>query len=614
MSHGPRPGDYAARSRGILADHPAMRDSVTAATRTFDGNRRAAWSQIDAETWRDWMRDVKSHVLTHLDRYLEQAEASLTANGVHVHWAETADDVHAALAAVVDAHGVRRAVKAKSMLSEELGVNAYLERRGVHVRETDLGEYIIQLLGEPPSHIVGPAIHRSVDDCRALFHEELGTALDASPEVLAAAARASLRQDFLSADLGISGANFLAADTGTIALIENEGNIRLSTSVPPVHVALVGIEKLVPRLEDLAGFLQLTPRAATGQPIGNYVSLLQGPRRAGEPDGPDEVHVIFVDNGRTRVLADERAWEALRCVRCGACLNICPVYRQTGGHAYGWAYSGPIGAVLAPGLLGLEEAMPLPYASSLCGACADVCPVRIPLPDLLVYWRERAVEAGLVAGTERLAMRGYAAVADRPGVYRAALSALRLRALGARRSRAPRARRMDGGAGRPEPLSEDIPGAVEGGHRVSDARDRILGRVRTRPGGPRPRGASRGLPGRPSGRCPRRGPARGLPDRPGGGRRRSRGPPLHGGGPPLARPLRGRLRRCRRGRHRARRPDPRPAHRPAGGGRPGREPRPLRRGRDRLAGARRPRRTPDPAPSAHPPGLAACVRRARHAA
>jgi len=402
-----------------------MRTSVIAATRTFDTHRREAWARIDADAWRDWMRDVKSHLLGNLDRYLEQAEARLASNGVHVHWAERTQDALDVLAGIAGDHGVRRVVKAKSMLSEELGVNAFLEGRGVQVRETDLGEYIIQLLGEPPSHIVGPAIHRSLEDCRRLFHETLGTALDADPETLAAAAREALRRDFLSADLGISGANFLVAETGTIALIENEGNIRLSTSVPRVHVALVGIEKLLPRLEDLSAFLQLTARAATGQPIGNYVSLIQGPRRAGEPDGPAEVHVILVDNGRTRVLADDHAWEALRCVRCGACLNTCPVYRQTGGHPYGWAYSGPIGAVLAPGLLGLEEAMPLPFASSLCGACADACPVRIPLPELLIYWRERAVEAGLVPAVERIGMKAFATGVELPSVFGAASGLLR---------------------------------------------------------------------------------------------------------------------------------------------------------------------------------------------
>lgn len=419
------PRGYAARARDVLRDRPEMRDSVLAATHTFDANRRAAWESIDADAWRDWMRDVKSHLLGNLDRYLEEAEARLTANGIHVHWAERARDALDVVADVAHDRGVRRAVKAKSMLSEELGVNAFLEELGVEVRETDLGEYIIQLLGEPPSHIVGPAIHRSLEDCQRLFHERLGTPRDADPETLAAAARAALRRDFLSADLGISGANFLVAETGTIALIENEGNIRLSTSVPRVHVALVGIEKLLPRFEDLSAFLQLTARAATGQPIGNYVSLIQGPRREDEPDGPEEVHVVLVDNGRTSILADERAWEALRCVRCGACLNTCPVYRQTGGHPYGWAYSGPIGAVLAPGLLGLEEAMPLPFASSLCGACADACPVRIPLPELLIYWRERAVEAGLVPAVERVGMKTYATGADLPAVFGAASGLLR---------------------------------------------------------------------------------------------------------------------------------------------------------------------------------------------
>jgi L-lactate dehydrogenase complex protein LldF len=399
---------------------------VASATRTFDGHRTRAYAEIDAERWRDWARDVKTHTLTHLDRYLEQAEERLTANGVHVHWAGKASDVHHILQKIVARHGIARAVKGKSMLSEELGVNEELERLGVAVRETDLGEYIIQLLGEPPSHIVGPAIHKSLDDCRRLFHERLGTALDAEPDTLAAAARAALRQEFLDADLGISGGNFLAADSGTVALIENEGNIRLSTSLPDVHVALVGIEKVVPRMEDLAGFLQLTARAATGQPIGNFVSLIQGPRGADETDGPREVHVVLVDNGRTTLLADETGWEALRCVRCGACLNICPVYRQTGGHAYGWTYSGPIGAILAPGMLGLAEAQPLPQASSLCGACADVCPVRIPIPKLLHHWRESAVNDGLAPASEGFGMKLYASLAERPGAFGAAGSMLRL--------------------------------------------------------------------------------------------------------------------------------------------------------------------------------------------
>lgn len=417
MTHRTRPSDYGAESARIVRDDPAMRTSITGAVRSKDEKRQAAWAQIDAEAWRDWARDVKTHVLTHLDRYLEEAEDALIRNGVTVHWAETAAQACDVVARIATDRGARRVVKAKSMLTEEIGLNGSLEHAGLEVRETDLGEYIIQLLDEPPSHIVGPSLHRSLEDCRRLFHERFGTPLDASPEALAATARRILRNDFLEADLGVSGANFLAADTGTIALIENEGNIRISTSIPPVHVAMIGIEKLVPRFEDLAGLIQLTARSATGQGIGNYVSLIQGPRRPGERDGPDEVHVVFVDNGRTRLLADEHAWEVLRCVRCGACLNTCPVYRQTGGHAYGWAYSGPIGAILAPGILGLEAAMPLPFASSLCGACAEVCPVRIPIPELLVYWRERAVEAGLTPTVEGVAMKSWAALAEHPGAF-----------------------------------------------------------------------------------------------------------------------------------------------------------------------------------------------------
>ena len=425
MSCGSTPGQYRNEAARTIREEPQVRDSVTKATLTFDAHRVEAFAQIDSERWRDWARDVKTHLLTHLDKYLEEAEAQLIANGAKVHWAETAEDALEILAGIVREHGIKSAVKAKSMLSEELQVNPHLEKLGVDVRETDLGEYILQLLGEPPSHIVGPAIHKSLEDCRELFHERLGTPVNAEPDELAAAAREALRKDFLAADLGISGGNFMAADTGTIALIENEGNIRLSTSLPRVHVAFVGIEKLVPTLTDVAGFVQLTSRAATGQPVGNYVSLIQGPKKADEPDGPEEVHVVLVDNGRTKLLADDEAWEALRCVRCGACLNICPVYRQTGGHAYGWTYSGPIGAIIAPGILGLEESMPLPHASSLCGACADVCPVRIPIPDLLVHWREKAVTAGLAPKSETLGLKAYSALAQRPKLFNTAGAIMR---------------------------------------------------------------------------------------------------------------------------------------------------------------------------------------------
>ena len=419
------PNKYPTASAQALKDKPGVRETVISATNIANKKRSAAYQQIDSDMWRNWGRDVKSHVLTNLDRYLEQAEEQLLANGAKVHWAETAHDALGLLEKIVSDHGIGSAVKAKSMLSEELGVNEHLEELGVQVRETDLGEYIIQLLGDRPSHIVGPAMHLSLEDCQRLFHEKFGTPLDGRPEILAAAAREALREEFLAADLGISGCNFLIAETGTVALIENEGNIRLSTSLPRIHVALVGIEKIVPCLEDVSGLIQLTSRAATGQPIGNFISLIQGPKRDDEIDGPEEVHVILVDNGRTRLLADDKAWEALRCVRCGACLNICPVYRQTGGHPYGWTYSGPIGAIIAPGMLGIKEAMPLPYASSLCGACVDVCPVRIPITELLLHWRERAVEEGLTPGIESAGIKAYTKAAERPGIFRAAAAVLR---------------------------------------------------------------------------------------------------------------------------------------------------------------------------------------------
>jgi len=419
------PQRYPAAAAQALKDQPEVRNTVTNSTDLANKKRAVAYQQIESDTWKDWGRDVKSHALTNLDQYLEQAETQLLANGAKVHWAETAQDAQKLLENIVLDHDISSVVKAKSMLSEELGINEHLEKLGVLVRETDLGEYIIQILGDRPSHIVGPAMHLSLEDCQRLFHEKFSTPIDGSPELLAAAAREALREEFLAADMGISGGNFLVAETGTVALIENEGNIRLSTSLPRVHVALVGIEKIVPRLEDVSGFVQLTSRAATGQAIGNFFSLIQGPKRDGDIDGPEEVHVILVDNGRTRLLADDKAWESLRCVRCGACMNICPVYRQTGGHPYGWTYPGPIGAIIAPGMLGLEEAMPLPYASTLCGACVDECPVRIPITELLLHWREKAVEEGLTPAIESVGIKAYTKAAERPGIFRAAGTTLR---------------------------------------------------------------------------------------------------------------------------------------------------------------------------------------------
>lgn len=417
---------YPQEAARVLREAPQVRESVTGATLNFDNKRRQAYAEVDAEAWRRWAEGVKNHLLMHLDKYLLQAEARLKQNGVRVHWAEEAHDAQRIVAEIARVGRVKKVVKAKTMVSEELGINPMLEAMGLEVLETDLGEYIIQLLHQPPSHIVGPAIHLNLEQIRQLFHQRFQTPPTASPEELAAVARKLLREGFLTADMGISGANFVVAETGTLALMENEGNIRLSTSAPRIHVALVGLEKLLPRFSDLAIFLQLTARAATGQRLGTFVSLIQGPRRENEPDGPEEVHVVFVDNGRSSLLADLEAWETLRCVRCAACLNACPVYRQTGGHPYGYVYSGPIGAVLSPGLLGLAETKPLPYASSLCGACFQACPVRIPIPRLLLTWRNRAVEQGLTPRPEAAAIRGFALAMTRPWMYRLASKALRL--------------------------------------------------------------------------------------------------------------------------------------------------------------------------------------------
>ncbi|MGH2349344.1 MAG: LutB/LldF family L-lactate oxidation iron-sulfur protein [bacterium] len=348
---------------------------------------------------------IKDHALSHLGHYLVELESRVTEHGGVVHWASDAAEARRIVADLVRARGVRRIVKSKSMTTEEIHLNAGLEAEGIKVVETDLGEYVVQLAGERPSHLIAPIVHKTLDAVSRLFSEKLGAPRYTEPEQLNRVARAALRAEFLAADMGITGVNFAVAETGTVVVVENEGNARLTTTRPRVHVALLGIEKVVPRLADLGVFLRVLARSSTGQRASVYVSLLSGPRRAGETDGPEELHLVILDNGRTRLLADPHLREALRCIRCGACLNVCPVYERAGGHAYDAVYSGPIGAVITPVLEGLERAAELPFASTLCGACAEVCPVKIDLPRMLLELRARAVRAGAAGRLDRLFAR-----------------------------------------------------------------------------------------------------------------------------------------------------------------------------------------------------------------
>jgi L-lactate dehydrogenase complex protein LldF len=414
---------FKARARAALLDvglHTAMARGGGALV----ANRRAAMASLPTyDDLRAHAGAVKAHTLDHLDTYLARLADAVEGLGGTVHFAADAAEANRIVTEVARAEGVRTVVKAKSMLSEEVGLNAALTAAGVEPVETDLGEYILQLGHDVPSHIIAPALHWTRERVAALFHEALGTPPGADPAALTRAARAELRRAFLRADMAVTGVNFAVAESGTIVLVENEGNIRIATSAPRVHLAMMGLEKVLPRLADLPTFLALLARSATGQSASSYVSLLTGPRRAGERHGPERFHLLIVDAGRSAVLADPALRDALRCIRCGACLNHCPVYREVGGHAYGWVYGGPIGAILDPGLLGLERTRDLPQASSLCGACGDVCPVAIPIPELLVEHRRRAVERGLAPAGEGAAIGAFAFMATRPNLWAAATTA-----------------------------------------------------------------------------------------------------------------------------------------------------------------------------------------------
>jgi L-lactate dehydrogenase complex protein LldF len=402
--------------------NPRLAEAYRSSTLRLFTHRLQATAEFPGfERLREAGREVKRHTIENLDYYLSQFADSVERNGGKVHWALTAADVCRIVIEIVKASAAQEVVKAKTMVGEEVELNHALAAEGIRAIETDLGEFIIQLAGERPAHIVAPAIHKTRADVSELFAKHVKSERTAVPEELTAIARRELRESFTRAGVGVSGANFAVAETGTVVTVENEGNIRMCTTIPRVHIALVGIEKLIPRLADLGIFLRLLGRSATGQKLTTYTSLLTGPRRKGE-DGPDEMHVVMVDNGRTIPLAEPKMREMLYCIRCGACLNSCPVYRKIGGHAYGWVYSGPIGALVTPEFLGVDRARELPFASSLCGACREVCPVKINIPDLLLQLRAKAQEQAHKRSetpiSERLVFRLWAWAMRRPFVYR----------------------------------------------------------------------------------------------------------------------------------------------------------------------------------------------------
>jgi L-lactate dehydrogenase complex protein LldF len=415
-----------------------LRANLHRATHTIRAKRAAAVGEVpEWEELREAGRAIKQQVLERLDEYLVQFEESVTRAGGRVHWAVDAAEANAVVARIVKATGADEAVKVKSLTTDEIGLNEALAAEGIHALETDFAELILQLDGDTPSHILVPAIHRNRTEIRDLFRRTIaGPDIGDDPRELAEAARLYLRERFLRARVGISGANFGIADTGTVVVVESEGNGRMCTTLPPVLVSVLGIEKLLPQFEDLEVFLQLLPRSSTGERMNPYTSLWTGVTPG---DGPQELHVVLLDNGRTRVLADPAGREALACIRCSACLNVCPVYERTGGHAYGSVYPGPIGAIVTPQLQGLAGATPsLPYASSLCGACYEVCPVKIRIPEVLLHLRGRVVaeRTGRLA-PEAVALRRLAAIFGNRRRYERAQRLARRRSLQAVAQRLP---------------------------------------------------------------------------------------------------------------------------------------------------------------------------------
>jgi L-lactate dehydrogenase complex protein LldF len=417
---------FSERAATALKDR-FLQEALRIATTKFIDLRKESFAGFpDGDALRDRARSIKEATLQKLHVYLGQLADNVERLGGHVHWAASGAEARDIILALCRERGVRMAVKSKSMATEEIDLNEALERAGVTPVETDLGEYIIQLAREKPSHIIAPAIHKTKGQVADLISAVAGQRLPADPEALTAAARVQLRQKFLQADMGITGANFAVADTGTVVLVTNEGNGRMVTSLPRIHVALMGIEKVIPSMTDLAVFLAILARSATGQKLSSYTTLVRGPRQPGELEGPEEFHLILMDSGRSRQIAGPLR-EALYCLRCGACLNVCPVYRQIGGHAYGHTYPGPIGILLTAMLRGEESVKELAHASSLCGACKEVCPVRIDIPRMLVELRHHLDQDRIAARGERALFGAVRRVLTSPTMFR--LSAVVGRAL-----------------------------------------------------------------------------------------------------------------------------------------------------------------------------------------
>ncbi len=394
--------DFKQRSLEVLKD-PAQRKNFRGAMDFLQSKRKGQFPDPEErESLRELGAAIRRYSLAHLPALLEQLERNLTAQGVQVHWAQTPAEANDIALAIARLAGAKSIVKGKSMVSEEIGFNDAMAEAGIEAFESDMGEYIVQLAGETPSHIIMPAIHKTRQQIAELFAREIpGVPYTDDVDGLIRIGRRVLRSKFAEAEIGLSGVNFAVAETGTLCLVENEGNGRMCTTVPRIHIAITGIEKVVEKLEHLPPLLSLLSRSATGQPVTTYVNLISGPRKAHQLDGPEEVHLILLDNGRTQAYADEQLRATLQCIRCGACMNHCPVYARIGGHAYGTTYPGPIGAIISPHLLGLDSTYPLAFASTLCGACVEVCPVKIPITDILVRLRNEAM-----ARPEEASLRG----------------------------------------------------------------------------------------------------------------------------------------------------------------------------------------------------------------